>query len=185
MNPHFASPSSSGVDPSPCKNDVFISFRGEDTRCNFTSHLYSALCRNQIKVYFDEKSLEKGDDVSRALPKAIEESKISIIIFSKDYASSTWCLNELVHILKCKKDKARIVLPIFLGVNPSDIRKQKGSYGAAFLKHRKRFWQRRLRLFCLCFIARKCFKNKMDKVQEWKQALIEASGFSGWDSRGK
>ncbi|KAL5552554.1 hypothetical protein UlMin_039955, partial [Ulmus minor] len=182
-NPLFSSPSSSAVDPSPCEYDVFISFRGEDTRRNFTGHLYSALRGNQIKVYIDEESLEKGDDVFRAFPKAIEESAISIIIFSTNYASSTWCLNELVHILKCKKDKAQIVLPIFLGVDPSDIRKQKGSYGAAFVKHSKRFKKRRLRLFCLCFIARERFKNKMDKVQEWRQALIEASGFSGWDSR--
>ncbi|KAL5552553.1 hypothetical protein UlMin_039954, partial [Ulmus minor] len=177
------SSSFSGVDPSLCKYDVFISFRGGDTRHNFTGHLYSALCRNQVKTYIDEISLEKGDDISRALPKAIEESAISIIIFSPNYASSTWCLDELLHILKCKRDKSQIVLPIFLGVDPSDIRKQKGSYGAAFVKHRKRFKQRRLRLFCLCFIARKRFKNEMDKVQEWRQALIEASKFSGWDSR--
>ncbi|KAL5552565.1 hypothetical protein UlMin_039966 [Ulmus minor] len=162
-----ASSSSSGVDPSQREYDVFISFRGEDTRHNFTSHLYSALHRNQIKAYIDEVSLDKGDDVSRALPKAIEKSAISIIIFSTGSASSTWCLDELVHILKCKKEKDQIVLPIFCGVDPSDIRKQKGSYCAAFVKHEQRF------------------NNKMDKVQEWRQALIEASGLSGWDSRGR
>ncbi|KAL5560660.1 hypothetical protein UlMin_036871 [Ulmus minor] len=162
----MAASSSSAVDPSPCKYDVFINFRG-DTRNNFTSHLYSALCQNQIKTYIDEVSLQKGDDISRALPGAIEESAISIIIFSKNYASSTWCLDELVHILKCRKEKAQIVLPIFHGIDPSHIRKQKGSYAFAFVKHRKRF------------------KNKMDKVQEWRQALTEASKLSGWDSRGK
>ncbi|KAL5553076.1 hypothetical protein UlMin_040477, partial [Ulmus minor] len=166
-NPHFSSPSSSsGVDPSPCNYDVFISFRGGDTRHNFTGHLYSALCRNQVKTYIDEISLQKGDDIYRALPKAIEESAISIIIFSTNYASSTWCLDELVHILKCKRDKSRIVLPIFLGVDPSDIRKQKRSYADAFVEHEQRFY------------------NTIDKVQEWQQALKEASGLSGWDSRG-
>ncbi|KAL5552480.1 hypothetical protein UlMin_039881 [Ulmus minor] len=166
-NPLFSSPSSSGVDPSPCKYDVFISFRGGDTRHSFTGHLYSALCRNQVKTYIDEKSLEKGDDISRALPKAIEESAISIIVFSTNYATSTWCLDELLHILKCKTEKSQIVLPIFFGVDPSDIRKQKRSYAAAFEEHEQRF------------------NNTMDKVQEWRQALIEASGLSGWDSRGK
>ncbi|KAL5570767.1 hypothetical protein UlMin_020364 [Ulmus minor] len=162
-----ASSSSNGVNPSLCKYDVFISFRGDDTRNGFTSHLHSALCRNQIKAFIDELRLEKGDDVSRALPKAIEESAISVIIFSTNYASSTWCLDELVHILKCKKDKAQIVVPIFHGVDPSDIRKQKRSYGAAFVEHEQRF------------------NDAIDKVQEWKQALKKASNLSGWDTRGK
>ena len=162
-----SSSSFSGVDPSPCKYDVFISFRGGDTRHNFTGHLYSALCRNQVKTYIDEISLQKGDDISRALPKAIEESAISIIIFSTNYATSTWCLDELLHILKCKREKSQIVLPIFLGVDPSYIQKQTGSYGDAFVKHEQRI------------------NNTKDKVQEWRQALIEASGLSGWDSRGK
>ncbi|KAL5552491.1 hypothetical protein UlMin_039892, partial [Ulmus minor] len=156
-----------GVDPSPCKYDVFISFRAGDPRHNFIGHLYSALCRNQVKTYIDEISLQKGDDISRALPKAIEESAISIIIFSANYASSTWCLDELLHILECKREKSHTVLPIFLGVNPSDIRKQKRSYGDAFVKHEQHF------------------NSKMDKVLEWRQALIEASGLAGWDSQVK
>ncbi|KAL5574164.1 hypothetical protein UlMin_023761, partial [Ulmus minor] len=165
-NPLFSSPSSSCVDPSLYKYDVFISFRGEDTRLNFTSHLYKALCQNRIRAFIDEDRLKKGDDVSRALPKAIEESAISIIIFSTNYASSTWCLDELVHILKCKKDKDQIAVPIFHGVDPSDIRKQKRSYADAFVEHQQRF------------------NNAIDKVQEWRQALKEASGICGWDSRG-
>ncbi|KAL5548703.1 hypothetical protein UlMin_003934 [Ulmus minor] len=159
--------SSSGVDPSPCEYDVFISFRGDDTRKTFTGHLYAALLRDEIKAYIDEKSLEKGEDISRALPKAIEESAISIIVFSPNYASSTWCLNELVHILKCKKEKDQIVLPIFHSVDPSDIRKQKRNYEEAFVEYEKRF------------------SNETDKVNEWRRALTEASGFSGWDLRGK
>ncbi|KAL5554512.1 hypothetical protein UlMin_041913 [Ulmus minor] len=90
-----ASSSAVAVDPSLPKYDVFISFRGE-TRNSFTSHHYSALRQKQINAYIDEESLEKGDDISRALPKAIEESTISIIIFSEDYASSRWSESVLV-----------------------------------------------------------------------------------------
>ncbi|KAL5554652.1 hypothetical protein UlMin_042053, partial [Ulmus minor] len=142
--------------------DVFISFRGE-TRNGFTSHLYSSLCQKQIKAYIDEESLVKGDDISRALPKAIEESAISVIIFSENYADSRWCLDELVHILKCWEEKTLIVLPIFYGIDPSYIRYQKGTYAAAFVKHEERF--------------------EMEKVQKWRQALKDATDLSGWDSR--
>ncbi|KAL5578013.1 hypothetical protein UlMin_019712, partial [Ulmus minor] len=162
----MAASSSSAADPRLQKYDVFISFRGE-TRNGFTSHLYSSLCQKQIKAYIDEVSLEKGDDISRALPKAIEESAISIIIFSGNYASSRWCLDELVHILKRREEEDQIVLPIFYGIDPSHIRKQEGSYAAAFVEHKERY------------------KDKMEKVQEWRQALKEAGGLSGWDSRNK
>lgn len=87
------------------KYDVFISFREEDTRKNFTSHLYGTLCWNGIYAYIDEKSLERGEEILAALLTVIEKSQISLLVFSKDYASSRWCLDELVHILKCKKER--------------------------------------------------------------------------------
>ena len=73
-----------------------------------------------------------------------------------------------MHILKCKKEKNQIVLPIF-GVDPSDIRKQKRSYAIAFVEHDQRFSD----------------ETDKVKVKEWREALTEASGFSGWDLRGK
>ncbi|XP_024030737.1 TMV resistance protein N [Morus notabilis] len=153
--------SSSSFVPSSYKYDVFISFRGEDTRKNFTSHLSSALCRNAIEVYIDDR-LERGGEISSALLTAIEESQLSLVVFSKDYASSRWCLDELVHILKCKRERGQIVLPVFYHVDPSDIRHQRGSYGAAFAAHQKRF------------------KNHRIKVEEWRNALRGATALSGF-----
>ena len=147
---------------SPRPYDVFLSFRGEDTRNNFMSHLYAALVRNQIETYMDEITLERGDELSRALPEAIQKSKISIIIFSENYASSSWCLRELVQILECRRQNNQIVLPIFHKVDTSDIRKQKGSYGEAFAKHEERL------------------EDQMDVVQKWRDALTESAQLSGW-----
>ena len=81
------------------KYNVFLSFRGEDTRYNFTSHLYEAL-RQGFKTFLDDDNLQGGDAISKQLPKAIELSMISIVVFSENYASSTWCLKELVKILR-------------------------------------------------------------------------------------
>ncbi|XP_024023039.1 TMV resistance protein N-like, partial [Morus notabilis] len=147
------------------KYDVFLSFRGEDTRNTFTSHLYAALERKKIKTYIDEKSLERGDKISPALLEAIQISKISIIVFSKDYASSSWCLNELVHILECHGENKDRVIPIFCDVDPSHLRKQEGSYREAFLKHEERF------------------KDNMDIVQKWRVALMKSANISGWNSQ--
>ena len=96
--------------------DVFLSFRGEDTRDNFTSHLFAALRQKRIKIFIDEEA-NRGDEISLALLNAIEGSKISVVIFSKNYASSTWCLDELVKILECKNFSGQMVVPVFYHVH--------------------------------------------------------------------
>ena len=78
---------------------VFLNFRGEDTRNCFTCHLYEAL-HTKIETFMDN-GLEKGDGIWPTLKGAIEQSKISVVIFSKDYASSKWCLRERVEIMEC------------------------------------------------------------------------------------
>ncbi|PON37240.1 TIR-NBS-LRR-like protein [Parasponia andersonii] len=148
---------------SPKKYDVFISFRGVDTRYNFTSHLHKALLQKKLLPYMDER-LERGDEISYALLKAIEDSKLSVIVFSENYASSPWCLDELVHILRCKERNRQIVVPIFYHVSPSDVRKQVGSYGVAFGTLEERF------------------KNNVDKLNQWRAALTSAANLSGWDA---
>uniref|UniRef100_A0A6N2LTI3 TIR domain-containing protein n=1 Tax=Salix viminalis TaxID=40686 RepID=A0A6N2LTI3_SALVM len=141
--------------------DVFLSFRGEDNRKSFTGHLYTALVQAGVHTFLDENEIPRGEEISKHLLKAIQESKISIVIFSKGYASTRWCLNELVEILECKNRKTgHIVLPIFYDIDPSDVRKQTGSFAKAFDKHEE------------------CLK---EKVKEWRKALEEVGNLSGWN----
>ena len=106
------------------KYDVFLSFRGEDTRNNFTDHLYAALQRKGIVTFRYEERLERGESISPALLKAIEESRFAIIILSKNYVSSSWCMEELAKMVRCRKETGLTILPIFYYVSPSDVRKQ-------------------------------------------------------------
>lgn len=108
------------------KYDAFLSFRGTDTRKSFISHLYKELLHEGINTFKDDRELETGHSISQTLPKAIGESRILIIIFAENYASSTWCLDELVQILEFKKAGRQIVLPIFYGMTPSQVRKLSG-----------------------------------------------------------
>ncbi|KAG6625640.1 disease resistance protein RPV1-like [Carya illinoinensis] len=140
--------------------DVFLSFRGEDTRNTFVAHLYAALKHLGIHTYIDDKDLERGKTISPTLLKVIEESMISIIVLSSNYASSSWCLEELTQILECKKTKQQIVLPVFYHVDPSEVRKQEGSFGKALAKHQERF-------------------KEDPKVQRWKEALQEVGSLAG------
>ncbi|XP_054795799.1 disease resistance protein RUN1-like isoform X1 [Prosopis cineraria] len=158
--------SSSHVDTTlpATKYDVFLSFRGEDTRDIFTSHLREALRKANIRTFMDDK-LPKGDNISPILLRTIEESEISVIIFSENYASSTWCMDELIHIMECNHRNGRIVIPIFYNVDPANIRKQNGSFGDGFAELEQRF------------------KRNKEKVTKWRNALVQSTSLSGWDSK--
>ena len=89
--------------PRPMNFDVFLSFRGEDTCLGFIGHMYIALVRRGICTFIDD-NLPRGEQISAQLLKTIERSTISIVVFSENYASSTWCLDELAKIVECKKN---------------------------------------------------------------------------------
>ncbi|XP_047152030.1 putative disease resistance protein At4g11170 isoform X2 [Vigna umbellata] len=143
------------------KHDVFVSFRGEDTRTNFTSHLYKALEDKSIGAYID-RQLDRGESVWPALAKAIRDSHVSIVVFSENYACSKWCLEELVKILECRKELGLVVIPVFYNIDPSDIRNQKGTYEKALAE---------------------LLESDEEKGPKWKASLTEAANISGWDSR--
>ncbi|RDY08826.1 TMV resistance protein N, partial [Mucuna pruriens] len=112
------------------KYDVFVSFRGKDTRNNFTDHLFGALHRKGIVTFRDDTKLKKGERILSNLLQAIERSQIFVIVFSKNYASSTWCLRELEKILDCFRLSGKHVLPIFYDVDPSEMEEVKRWRGA-------------------------------------------------------
>ena len=156
----FPSSSSSIVPGWRYQYHVFISFRGSDTRKKFKSHLFGALKRNGITTFRDDESLERGEFISPELLRAIEESRFAVIIFSKNYASSSWCLTELAKIVECMDKKKLTILPIFYDVDPSDVRKLKGTFAEAFAKH---------------------LNDNNENVQNWKAVVTKVAGISGWD----
>ncbi|KAM7491012.1 hypothetical protein LguiA_033933 [Lonicera macranthoides] len=101
------------------KYDAFLSFRGEDTRNNFTDHLYTALDRAGIYTFRDDERMEIGNEINWELVGAIDESRVSIVVFSENYASSTWCLDELALI--SQSIFSRSTIPVFYKVDPSDL----------------------------------------------------------------
>ncbi|XP_050242206.1 disease resistance protein RUN1-like [Quercus robur] len=141
--------------------DIFLSFRGEDTDYGFTGHLYTALCDNGLITFIDN-NLQRGEEISIELLKTIEMSMISIVVFSENYASSIWCLDELVKILECRNTgRIRKVYPIFYKVNPSEIRKHEGKFGMALDNHDKKF------------------EDDMEKVTRWRETLTQVANLSG------
>ncbi|VVB10063.1 unnamed protein product [Arabis nemorensis] len=51
----------------------------------------------------------------------IERASASVVVFSKNYLSSTSCLDKLVRVLQCRRKNSQLVVPVFYGVSPSDV----------------------------------------------------------------
>ncbi|XP_057503011.1 LOW QUALITY PROTEIN: disease resistance protein RPV1-like [Actinidia eriantha] len=155
--------------------DVFLSFRGEDTRKTFTDHLYEALSGGAgLRTFRDDEGIERGENVNSELEKAIKAARSSIIVFSKDYASSKWCLDEVVMILEHKRTSGHVILPVFFDVDPCQVKHQTGSFAEAFGRHEE------LIIRETDETKRKCLTNK---VEVWRKALQEVADLAGMDLR--
>ncbi|CAJ1952283.1 unnamed protein product [Sphenostylis stenocarpa] len=143
--------------------DVFLSFRGFDTLHGFTGYLYKALQDSGIHTFIDDESLQRGEEITPTTVKAIKESRIAIIVLSINYASSSFCLDELATILDYLKRKRLLVLPVFYNVDPIQVRYQRGSYGEALAKHEERL------------------KDHMEKLEKWKMALHQVANLTGYE----
>ncbi|RHN58716.1 putative TIR domain, winged helix-turn-helix DNA-binding domain-containing protein [Medicago truncatula] len=130
------------------KYDVFVSFRGKDIRDGFLGHLVKAFRQKKINVFVDN-IIKRGDEIKHSLVEAIEGSLISLVIFSKNYSSSHWCLDELVKIIECKKDRGQIIIPVFYGVRSKIVLDELEK------------------------------KDNFSKVEDWKLALKKSTDVAG------
>ena len=115
----------------------------------------------------DDNILEQGQPISSRLLQAIKDSRISVLVFSRDYAGSTWCLEEMATIVDCYKELKQIIFPVFYDVDPSHVRNQNGVYDDAFVLHTEKF------------------KQDPRKVDRWRRAMTGLANSVGWDVRDK
>lgn len=143
--------------------EVFVSFHGDDTRTSFTDHLFAALKRREIRAFRDNREIERGKDIWTELERAIEMSSIAVIVFSRNYTASPWCLDELAKINECRRSLGQIVLPVFYYVRPSELRALKENLAELYASRVERFGE--------------------DKLLKWRDALTEVINLAGWDSQ--
>ncbi|XP_033144061.1 disease resistance-like protein DSC2 isoform X7 [Brassica rapa] len=140
---------------------VFLSFRGEDVRKGFLSHVLKEFKSKGINVFIDNE-IKRGQSVGPELVKAIRHSRVAVVLLSRNYASSSWCLDELVEIMKCREEVGQTVLTIFYNVDPSEVRKQTGDFGKAF--------------------DETCVGKTEEVKKAWRQALNDVAGIAGYHS---
>ena len=119
---------------------------------------------NGVVTFRDDEEMVGGSSVGLQLKKVLEESMFAIVILSRNYASSTWCLRELQMIFSCKRETGMRILPIFYDVNPSDVRNQRGHFGGDFIRQEMRF------------------EDNIEQVQTWRAALTDVTNLRAWNS---
>ncbi|XP_048139646.1 disease resistance protein L6-like isoform X2 [Rhodamnia argentea] len=119
--------------------------------------------RAGIRVFRDDEEIRKGEAIGGELERAIKSCTICVPIFSKNYASSAWCLRELASMVDCSRnrDGEGTILPVFFDVGPRDVKLETGLYHEALQKHEQKFG--------------------CEVVRRWKEALREAARIKGWN----
>ncbi|KAG7555646.1 NB-ARC [Arabidopsis suecica] len=153
-----ASSSSSSSSTRQYSFDVFPSFSGQDVRKSFLSHFREGLKSNGISTFVDNRIM-KSESINSQLVRAIRESRVAVVILSKNYASSSWCLNELLLIMECRVTLGQTVMTVFYNVDPSDVRNQTGDFGKAFEKT--------------------CDGKTKEEKQRWREALTQVAVIAG------
>ncbi|XP_010419682.1 PREDICTED: disease resistance protein TAO1-like isoform X1 [Camelina sativa] len=163
-----SSPSSLSLSSGPASSSsrnwtyhVFPSFRGEDVRIDFLSHIQMEFQRMGITSFVDNE-IKRGESIAPELIRSIGESKIAVVLVSRNYASSKWCLNELVEIMKCREELGQTVMPIFHKVDPTDVKNLTGDFGKVF--------------------RRTCAGKTEQDIGRWRQALAEVATIAGYHS---
>ncbi|XP_030468444.1 TMV resistance protein N-like isoform X2 [Syzygium oleosum] len=144
---------------------VFLSFRGPDTRAGFTDVLFHSLTDAGICVFRDDEEARVGERIDGSLQRAIDNSRIYIPVFSQTYASSQWCLRELAQIVvnTSKSEGKKEILPIFFDVEPNDVKLKTPLYRDAILNLERE----------------KKLSTKL--VDAWKEALMVVDAIKGWE----
>ncbi|KAI5352521.1 hypothetical protein L3X38_005412 [Prunus dulcis] len=140
--------------------DVFLSFRGEDTRSTITKNIYEELEKRSVRVFRDDDGLNRGDEIASSLLEAIEDSAAAIVVLSPRYAESRWCLEELAKICERSRRLRLMILPVFYQVDPSDVRRQRGPFAEHFRAHER------------------VYENAV--VSSWRSAMAKVGGTAGY-----
>ncbi|KAL6202225.1 hypothetical protein ACLB2K_025934 [Fragaria x ananassa] len=91
--------------------------------------------------------------------------ELHLYVVTKSLAQSERALDDLVKLVQESNDVGKTVLPIFYGVDPSDVRNQTGSFAEAFAYYEKKY------------------KDEPGKVERWRAALRKLGNLAGWDSK--
>ncbi|XP_027908252.1 disease resistance protein ADR2-like [Vigna unguiculata] len=147
----------------PWMYDVLINFTGDDIRKKFVSHLDSALSAVGFTTFLHHQNAFKPMHIEGPI---VNLCRVAIVVFTKTYSQSAWCLHQLQQIIQWHETYCRHVLPVYYEIQPSDVRLQKGDFGKA-----------------LKATAQQTFSGQQLEhgMSKWSHALTKIANLFGWD----
>lgn len=145
--------------------DVLLNFVGMDYH-GFIALLQEELqTAGNLKILRCNESFKTGSFIPTTgicpSPQLIKRSRFAIVVLSRAYASSEFCLKLLTQIFLSMEDKNRI-LPIYYDVDPADVLYQTGSYAHAFTEHEQ-------------------FAIYKSSLPTWRHSLEMVANLPGWN----
>jgi hypothetical protein len=137
--------------------DVFLNHRGPDVKHTFVAHLYAALCAAGFHPFLDAQSLSMGAPSGKSMKEALSGAGVHVAIFSKRYAESEYCLDELHDMLESGKR----ILPVFYRVEVAHLRHPyDGPFAAGLREHKN--------------------QGRHQDVKRWETALAKVADLQGF-----
>jgi len=106
----------------PYSWDAFISHASEDKEA-FVLPLASLLRGAGFRLWLDVWCLEIGASLSMSIQQGLVESRFGIVILSHAFFAKQWPRTELGAMLAAQNTQARVILPVWYGVNEKDVRR--------------------------------------------------------------
>ena len=147
----------------PRMYDVLINFTGEDIQKKFVSHLDSVLSDVGFTTFLHHPNALNPTHIQQPI---LNLSRVAIVVFTKTYSQSAWCLHQLQQIIRWQETYCRHLLPVYYEIEPSDVRLQMGDFGKAFKETAHQTFSR---------------QQLEHGMSRWSHALTKAANFFGWD----
>ncbi|KAL4582594.1 hypothetical protein LXL04_007148 [Taraxacum kok-saghyz] len=140
------------------KYDVFLSFRGEDTRTNFIDNFIMLFIRKAFIPTRMTRESEKAKVSVMSSSDPLKTQSFTSLFSPKIMPLRHGAWMSFVKIIECQRTNGHTAYPVFYDVEPSEIRKQSGVVGKAFCKH-----------------------ENEEAVGKWREALKVAADLAGWE----
>jgi len=93
---------------------------------------YDVLINSQEKTFTGNLFLTTFLHQNNAVNPILHLCRVAIVVFTKTYSESAWCLHQLQQIIQWHQTYRRHVLPVYYEIQPYDVCLQKGDFAKAF-----------------------------------------------------
>lgn len=100
------------------KTKLFLSYASEDKQ--FTDDLNAHL-EQDFEVWYAPLKLVVGHSLLEEIGKGLAESDFGVVVFSRAYFKKEWTRNELDGLVALENETRKVVLPVWLEVQKSDV----------------------------------------------------------------